>query len=233
MAESSFALPSAVRDLAMRLGAASSPARYATLTQTGRMKRALGAETWMTFRAVQAISAQSCDFAWRARFGPLGLVHVCDALQDGVGRLDVTALGIVPIARIARTPALARGELMRYLAELAWVPDALLANRSLRWRVESPNCFVVAAGEEAAAAEVTLTLDSEGRIATTFAPDRPQSPIDPILPTPWRGRLWDYRRHLGRWIPFAGEVAWEIGGKEEVYWQGQLKSWAENGAGAA
>jgi hypothetical protein len=45
------------------------------------------------------------------------------------------------------------------------------------------------------------------------------------LPTPWRGRFSDYRQHEGRWIPFAGEVAWEIEGKHEVYFEGQIESW--------
>ena len=30
------------------------------------------------------------------------------------------------------------------------------------------------------------------------------------------------------WIPFAGEVAWEIDGKEEVYWQGRIETWESN-----
>jgi hypothetical protein len=45
------------------------------------------------------------------------------------------------------------------------------------------------------------------------------------LPTPWRGRFSDYRRHFGRWLPFAGEVGWEIDGKEIVYWQGKIADW--------
>ena len=226
-------LPPAVRDLALRLGAGSSPARSATLTQTGRMRRTLDAETWISFAATQTISAHLCDFAWRARFGPFGLIHVCDALQDGIGRLDVTALGLIPISQTARTPALTRGELMRYLAEIAWAPDAILANRTLRWREDGPDILLVGAGEGSAAVEVTLTLDGQGRIATAFAPDRPRSPVQPILPTPWRCRLGDYRQHLGRWIPFAGEAAWEVGRKEEVYWQGQVNTWAETAGGPA
>ncbi|WP_373868607.1 DUF6920 family protein [Sphingomonas psychrolutea] len=70
-----------------------------------------------------------------------------------------------------------------------------------------------------------LTLDSQGRIATAFAPDRPRSVIEPILPTPWYGRFSEYRQHLGRWLPFAGEIAWEIGGEKIIYWQGRVESW--------
>ena len=218
--------PAAVRDLALRLGARQEEAaRTVRLTQVGRMKRALGQDAWMSFRASQMMSPRRCEFAWRAHFGPLGLISVCDALQGDGGRLDVTALGVIPIARTARTAALTRGELMRYLAELAWAPEALLANRSLRWRVDAADTLVVGAGHGETAVEVTLCLDGEGRIGAIHASDRPRSSIEPILPTPWRGRFSDYRRHLGHWLPFAGEVAWVIDGREEVYWRCQVRAW--------
>jgi len=53
------------------------------------------------------------------------------------------ALGVIPVARAERSSALMRGELMRYLAELAWAPDAFLFNTTLfnttlRWRDDGP-----------------------------------------------------------------------------------------------
>jgi hypothetical protein len=27
------------------------------------------------------------------------------------------------------------------------------------------------------------------------------------------------------WLPFAGEVAWEIDVKEALYWQGRIEHW--------
>ena len=224
-------LPAAVIDLAARLGVPAAPAgpphaAIVTLAQTGRMLRAPGTDRWLSFTARQTIAANVCNFAWRARFAPLGLIAACDALENGMGRLDVTALGFIPMARTPRTAALARGELMRYLAELAWAPDAILANRALRWRESGPGNLIVGAGVGSSAVEISLGLDGDGRIATAFAPDRPRSAVMPILPTPWRGRFSDYRLHLGRWLPFAGEVAWEIDGSEEVYWQGKIESWA-------
>ena len=114
---------------------------------------------------------------------------------------------------------------MRYLAELPWAPDAILLNTELRWREVGPDELAVSAGVGESAAEVTLNLDSEGRIAGAFAPDRPRSATAPFLPTPWRGRFSDYRRHNGMWLPFAGEVGWEIDGVEETYWQGRIEHW--------
>ena len=219
-------LPAAVYDLAMRLGAkAGAHAQHVRLIQTGRMKTQLDASSWMRFTATQTISTRTCAFDWLARAGPLGMISARDALVNGEGRLDVMALGFIPIARAAHTPALVRGELMRYLAELPWAPDAILHNTDLRWRKDAPDALAVSAGAGETASEVVLSLDSEGRIAGGFAPDRPRSATAPILPTPWRGRFSDYRRHNDRWLPFAGEVAWEIDGKEIVYWQGRIEHW--------
>jgi hypothetical protein len=171
------------------------------------------------------MSAQLCAFDWRARFGPLGAIAVRDALIDDQGRLDISAFGILPLGRAARTAALTRGELMRYLAELPFAPDAILNNTNLRWRELTPNLLAVSAGSGDTACEVQLSLDGEGRVAGAFAPDRPRSPTAPHLPTPWRGQFSDYRRYENRWLPFAGEVAWEIDGKKTVYWQGRILSW--------
>ena len=113
----------AVYDLGRRLGANPELRRsIVRLRQAGRMKQ-IDAARWMSFTARQTIATHDCAFEWRARAGPFGMVRVCDALKDGEGCLDVRALGIIPITRAENTSALLRGELMRYLAELAWTPS--------------------------------------------------------------------------------------------------------------
>ena len=220
-------LPAAVYDLAMRLCVKPDERHVGVkLTQAGRMRQNLKSTSWMAFTATQTVSTRACEFSWLARFGPFGLISVRDALERGGGRLDVTALGTVPIARAPHTPQLLRGELMRYLAELPWAPAAILLNSELRWREAGPEALAVSAGAGATATEVILSLDNDGRIVGAFAPDRPRAVGATYLPTPWRGQFTDYRLHEGRWIPFAGEVAWEIDGKPEVYWQGTIKTWA-------
>lgn len=216
----------AVHDLALRLGAdpAGKPSGV-YLEQSGQMRR-LGGKRWINFSAKQTISASHFDFDWNARMGPFGMISVRDAFVDGDGQLAVRALGFIPIVRADPSAALTRGELMRYLAELAWAPDAILHNTGLRWREDGPDILTVGAGQNDTAAEVTLNLDSQGKIAGVFAPDRPRSVTAPFLPTPWRGRFSDYRNHGGRWIPFAGEVAWEIDGKSQTYFQCKIERWA-------
>lgn len=219
-------LPPAVRDLAHGLGARGGEGGSVQLSQIGRMRQDESAP-WMKFRARQIISTTSCAFEWRARTGPAGMVTVRDALVAGEGALDVRALGVIPIAHLASTPAITRGELMRYLAELALAPDIILCNAELAWRSDGLEQFVVSAGAGDAAAEVTLGIDGDGRIATVFAADRPRTLKGAIVPTPWRGRFKDYRQHRGFWLPFAADVSWIIDGSEVVYWEGQMQTWSQ------
>jgi hypothetical protein len=219
-------LPAAVYDLAVRLGVRPDDDHGAVkLTQKGRIKRSLDAESWTSFSASQTISTRSCQFDWRAKAGPFGMISARDALERGEGRFELSAFGLIPLARAERTNQLVRGELMRYLAELAWAPDAILFNTALRWRVDGPDSLAVSAGSGETESEVTLSLDRDGRISGGFSPDRPRSVESSFLPTPWRGRFSAYLQHRGRWLPFAGEVGWEIAGKEMTYWQGRIERW--------
>lgn len=186
------------------------------------------ASSWMSFTAKQTISTTACAFDWRARTGPAGVVSVRDALVDGRGVLDVRALGFIPLAH-ADSAAVTRGELMRYLAELALAPAAILGNTSLRWRNEGPDRLIVSAGAGEMAADVSVTLGSDGRIASIFAPDRQRGVGADSLPAPWNGRFSDYRQHGGCWLPFHAEVSWTVDDAEFVYWEGDMTSWTAGG----
>jgi hypothetical protein len=214
--------PSAVTALAWRLGAAAQPGPWRVrLRQIGRMRRD-PASPWMRFSATQRIATTACGFDWRARAGPLGVVHVRDTMHDGDSRLSVSLFGLVPLAGAAPSADLTRGELIRYLAELAWAPEAILGNRQLRWTVRDPRQLIVAAGDGDGAVEVELTLDGQGRICEAFVEDRPRAVRRGFAPTPWRGRFSDYRLQDGVWTPSSGAVGWIVDGREEVVWQGRI-----------
>lgn len=214
----------AVADLAHRLGARPAGAASVRLRQRGRMRQSATA-SWGSFAARQIIAVDRCGFDWIARTGPAGLVSVRDALIDGVGHLHVRALGFITLARAAPSPDLVRGELMRYLAELVWTPDAILRNTELRWRSDGPDRLIVGAGLGEAAAEVMLTLDGDGRVVGAYAPDRGALIDGLTVPTPWRGAFSDYRLRHGVWLPFFGEVSWEGPQGAFVYWQGRIEKW--------
>lgn len=152
-------------------------------------------------------------------------MRVQDALLEGEGQLSARLLGLVPMAS-ASGPQATRGELMRYLAELAWCPDAILHNRSIEWEVVSTTNFVATARLGPVTASVHIEVDVQSRIAGISAPARPRSVGKSFIDTPWWGRFGDFRTIEGRQIPFIGEVGWELEGERVTVWEGHLLDWS-------
>jgi hypothetical protein len=198
---------------------------YVCLQQVGQMRES-EASAWMKFEARQRIDLATCAFEWNARTGPLGAVRIRDRFGSDGGRLTVKLFGLLKIAGAAKSVSLDRGELMRYLAELAWAPDAILYNRSLRWRDLDYGRLAVSAGEGERSAELEIALDQEGRIAEVFAADRPRAVGDRFEPSAWRGAFSDYRRSKGRHIPMSAEVGWVRGSVYEPVWRGRVTEWS-------
>jgi hypothetical protein len=217
--------PPEVRALATRLGAGrDKPPLFVELEQSGSMWRAPGRKA-MGFTARQTIATHAPGFLWRAVMDPLRSVLVADWLEGGHGGLEAKLFGALPVATLAASPAIDQGEILRYLAELAWNPDAMLANAALAWTVVDARTIIVAAGNGAARGEVTFLLDETGLIASISAPSRVYAQGASSERRPWHGRFWDYRTIDGYLIPFQGEVGWTLDAGEFVYWRGALTSW--------
>ncbi|MEQ8771928.1 MAG: hypothetical protein RIC51_03700, partial [Erythrobacter sp.] len=183
---------------------------------------------WMGFGADQWMARAATAFRWRARVGPLGLVHVEDALVDGEPAGRVRALGLVSLARAEPSRALLQGQLQRYLAELAWNPDALISNPGLRFEERDERLLVVSARIGGVEAEVELHLGGDGLPARTFAM-RPAREGKGFVLRPWHGEFADYRPVSGRMIPHAGRVAWEWQGERFEVWRGRIEDWRIEG----
>jgi hypothetical protein len=172
-------LPGLVRGYAERaLPRKPGAGRTVRLAQVGEMVLKPGARP-RSFSASEEFAIVRVAFAWRARFpmlGPLAL-RVTDSYDGHSGTLEVRALGL----RLQRKhgPELAQGEAFRYLAEIAWVPHAILANTDLEWRQFEERTVEVATrvGDEQIA--VCLLFDEAGEIVQTVA-QRPRVRPAPV-----------------------------------------------------
>lgn len=218
-------LPSEVLRLAERLGAtADSSSSVVRLTQAGTMRDDPDGR-FISFTARQTIATDRTEFAWRARTGPLRIITVVDAFEHDAPKLDVRAFGWLRLASVRAQPAAAKGEIMRYLAELPWAPDAILSNPHLAWQVVDARTLRVSCRTGPVRGEVEFKLNGQGCIGEVFAPDRPRKEGARFVERPWQGRFYDYREHLGRWLPFRAEVGWDVNGQTFVAWRGELRSW--------
>lgn len=216
-------LPAEVVALATRMGGrGDGTASFVSFEQSGQMWDAPGGMP-MDFSARQMVRIDAPGFLWRASMGP---VVVADYFVGGTGGLEVMMLGAFPLARYIGGAAANQGEVLRYLVELPWCPDAILVNRSLDWTVVDSKTIKVATGEGASRGEVKFELNSDGLIARGGAPARAYAEKGGrVTMHPWRGRLWDYQHVGGRLMPMQGEVAWALDAGDFVYWRGRILDW--------
>jgi hypothetical protein len=160
------------------------------VTQEGEMTLKPGA-TGRRFTAVEEFATNRVEFAWRARFpmiGPLAL-RVTDSYQARQALLEMRLLGL-PLRRQGGGQ-LALGEVFRYLAEIAWVPHAILANPELEWRALENRVVEVATAVSGQRAAVQIHFNERGEIVRTAA-QRPRAEAG-NAPTAWIGEFYDYK----------------------------------------
>jgi hypothetical protein len=216
------ALPELVRAYAERVGVSEpSAARTVRLGQVGEMLLKQGAKR-LAFTAVEDLAVASVAFAWRARFpmlGPLAL-RVTDAYDRTQGRLDVRLLGL-PLQR-NRGPELAQAEALRYLAEIAWVPQAIHTNPHLEWRELDYRTVELGTRVQGNRIAVRLIFNEVGEIAQAVA-ERPRLEAGNAL-TPWIGVYSDYQQLGGVRLPTRAEVSYELPDGPFTYWRGRVTS---------
>jgi hypothetical protein len=171
------------------------------------------------------ISIHQPGFAWLARMhaAPLLSAHVLDCYVDGQGLLEARLFRSMPLARVAGAQA-AKGELMRYLAELVWAPHAMLHNPQLSWRDIDATTVEVSAESPGGPARVRLIFENRD-ITRVEADDRPRMVGRRLVPTRWQGRCCDYREVHGCRVPTRAVVSWLLEEGPSEYWRGRVTAY--------
>jgi hypothetical protein len=191
---------------------------------TGTFNMGETEDRWKPFTSDQVVVAQRPGFDWNGRvaMAPGLPVLVHDAYVAGEGVLHASLLGLVPVVDMRGTGEVAKGELMRFFAEAAWYPTALLPSQGVRWEAVDDRSARATLEEGDVTLTMLFTFDEEGLIDTVSAEERGRAVGGEVVPTPWRGRHWNYEERGGMLVPISGEVAWlpPEGGKP--YWRGHI-----------
>ena len=178
----------------------------------------------MLFTATERFACDQVAFRWRARFPlvPLLALNVTDQYARGFGELAVRALHLPLQRQTGRDVAIA--EAYRYLAELIWVPDAILANRELEWRAVDARRVEVSTEAAGERVKMMLVFGLDGEIERCCADARPRLVNGRSIPTPWGGAVSDYRSLGARRMPTRAEVYWDLPEGRFVYWEATVTS---------
>jgi hypothetical protein len=173
---------------------------------------------WAAIEGVQYFGAEPPGFVWwgRISLAPGLAVEARDRSIEGEGQMLIRAAGTITLGDV-RGPEMDEGALLRLLAELVWLPTALLDARHVRW-----------APVDDGSARATLRVGGrEVEALFRFGPDG--------LPTGLEARRWkgdaagrfrlvprtgtyaDYRTVDGLRLPFRCEVSWVEEGRPEPY----------------
>lgn len=170
--------------------------RRARLRQAGEF--AVRPGQWMPFTAVEHFAVQPPGFVWddSIRMAPLLSVRVRDSYLRGEGSVHGKFAALVPAVDQGGTPEMAASALVRYLAEAAWLPSALLPSAGVRWQP---------AHDRATTVSLDVHFGARGEIVRVSTDRHRDINGSPVL-TPWVGHFRDYARIDGMMVPMAGEV---------------------------
>jgi hypothetical protein len=129
----------------------------------------------------------------------------------------------VTLAHEQGTPDMARGELMRYLAETTWYPTALLPGKNVHWEAVDDRSASATLTDADTSVTLLFTFNQSGEIEAVSTEARGRMVKGQIIPTPWEGRSWNYQPVNGMRVPFDGEVAWLLPEGRKPYWRGIIK----------
>ena len=197
----------------------------ATVEHRGTFNLSEGGEQWTPFTSTQRVVTRRPGFVWDARVAmvPGVPVHVHDAYVAGSGILHPSIAGVFSLANLRGSRDVALGELMRFFAEAAWYPTALLPSQGVRWQAldERSARATLADGDLALTLTFTFRAD-DGLIESVRADARGRTVGGRVEPTPWEGRWSDYAERDGMVVPLTGEVAWLLPEGRKPYWRGTI-----------
>lgn len=195
----------------------------AWVEQAGTFNMGETSDRWKDFTATQRVVTRRPGFVWDGRVALLpGLaVHVHDAYVQGEGLLHATIAGLVAVADL-HGDDVARGELMRFVAEAALYPTALLPSQGVLWEAVDQHSARATFVDGSISVTMTFTFGVDGLIKSVGADERGRLVDGKIVPTPWEGRWTDYQMVDGMHVPMTGEVAWIIPDGRKPYWRGRI-----------
>jgi len=182
------------------------------------------AEQWKAFTSDQQVVIRRPGFDWdgRIQMFPGVPVHVHDAYVAGEGVLHASLLGAMTLADLRGDGEIAQGELMRFLAEAAWYPTALLPSHGVRWSAVDDGAASATLIEGALSVTLRFRFLPDGPIETVDAVARARMVDGTVEHAPWHGRFWNYEEHDGVRVPMDGEVSWLLPEGPKPYWRGHI-----------
>ena len=198
----------------------------ATMEQIGTFNLSQNGEKWKPFTSQQRVVTRRPGFVWDARIeiGPGLAVRVHDAYVGGEGILRAAVLGLFTVADLHGPGDIAQGELMRFFAETAWYPTALLPSQGVRWEAVDDHSAKATLVDGTLSLTVLFSFNDADLIESVRVEARGATVGKTIVMMPWEARMSGYQERDGMRVPLTGEASWLPPEGRRPYWRGTIAS---------
>jgi hypothetical protein len=185
------------------------PVINARLKQKGRMKTDPRGG-WMSFAASQYIIGTEPGYLWQTKvhWQPAIFISGRDGLHEGQGSMQMKILSILPVANTNNNEAINSGSLIRYLAEICWLPSVAL-NPAIQWQAVDANSAQAIIDAGTTKVSGVFHFNAKGDISS-FTARRYKSGKDITSLETWQVNMLDYKMFHGVRIPYRCNVTWKL-----------------------
>jgi hypothetical protein len=200
----------------------------ATVEMSGSFNMSPTGEQWKPFTSKQRIVTRRPGFLWDAQVTMLpGVpVRVVDSYIAGQGLLRAAVLGLLTVADVRGGGEIARGELMRFFAEAAWYPTALLPSQGVQWEAVNASSANATLADGPLKLTLLFRFNDAGLIESVHAEARGVMVGKETVMMPWACGLSNYEVRHGMSVPITGEAAYERPEGHKPYFIGSITSLA-------
>lgn len=197
-----------------------------TIDMAGTFNMSATGAQWKRFTSHQRVVTRRPGFVWDARIAllPGVAVRVVDSYIAGRGLLQAAIQGLFKVADLQGEGEIARGECMRWFAEVAWYPTALLPSQGVRWAAVDAHSANATLVDGPLSLTLLFRFNDAGLIGSFRAEARGGMVDDKLVMAPWEGSWSNYQAQGGVQVPFTGEVAWMRPEGRQPYFIGTVRS---------
>ena len=196
----------------------------ATFELAGTINMSATGDNWKPFTSWQRAVVHRPGFLWNGKvamvpsLAALTSAHVHNSDIAGVGTLHAAMLGLCTVARVQGGGEIARGELLRYFAEMVWYPTALLPSQGVRWTAVDDRSAHATLVDGAISLTLLCRFDEAGLITSVHADARGSGVGKDMVMRPWDCTLSDDQQRHGMLVPTRGGA----GNGSKPYFVGKL-----------
>ncbi len=198
----------------------------AAFTFEGTFNMSATGDQWKPFTSTQQAVVHRPGFLWNGSVAmfPGVAARVHDSYIAGEGRLHAAVLGLFTVADVQGGGEIARGELMRYLAEAIWYPTALLPSQGVRWESVDDRSAKATLVDGPITLALLFRFDEAGLITSVHADARGAGVGKDMVMLPWECSASNYQLRDGMMVPARAEAAYLRPEGRKPYFIGNLTS---------